>query len=251
MKRINIDFLTLLPEMKRFKTYILYFLSLALVGSSCNVLKNTNSEELNDGFYTQHWKGTKSKVYLNNDEDDLNVYPYEPKSKYIDTNSATVILHEKQFKNSKNNFLFNKHDLDIDLFTIPLKFRPTTNGLPAQLNTTLNGSLYVGYRTDHYLVNYVSKPVGNSIRNVNHFGFSLGGFSGIGNTFMSPTNTNNILQQEYDGIVWSKGTAGIFDLNNFTIGLALGFDHLLDINNDIWTYQAKPWLGLAFCINVN
>lgn len=58
----------------------------------------------------------------------------------------------------------------------------------------------------------------------------MGVFSGLGNTFMSPTNTNNILQQEYDGIILSKGLAGIFAFNNITAGLAFGFDNLLDKN---------------------
>ncbi|MGL6268762.1 MAG: hypothetical protein ACRC2O_12600 [Chitinophagaceae bacterium] len=76
-------------------------------------------------------------------------------------------------------------------------------------------------------------------------------FTGLGNTFMSPTNTNNTLLQEYDGIVWSKGLAGILAINNFTVGLALGFDYLVDKNRSIWIYQNKPWLGLAFGLNLN
>ena len=85
----------------------------------------------------------------------------------------------------------------------------------------------------------------------NHFGFSFGVFTGFGNTFMSPTNTNNILQQEYDGIVWSKGVAGILAVNNFTLGLAFGFDNLLDKNHSNWNYKNKPWVGLAFGLNLN
>ncbi|WP_165940196.1 MULTISPECIES: hypothetical protein [Dyadobacter] len=56
---------------------------------------------------------------------------------------------------------------------------------------------------------------------------------------------------EYDGLVWGKGIAGIIGINNFTIGLAIGFDNLLDKNKQVWIYQGKPWLGLAFGLNLN
>jgi hypothetical protein len=101
------------------------------------------------------------------------------------------------------------------------------------------------------VVNYIANPLSKSDRIVNHFGFSLGAFAGLGNTFMSPTNTNNLLQKEYDGILWSRGLAGFLAINNFTVGLALGFDRLLDKNHTIWIYQNKPWLGLAFGLNLN
>jgi hypothetical protein len=48
-----------------------------------------------------------------------------------------------------------------------------------------------------------------------------------------------------------KGIAGIIGINNFTLGLAVGFDNLLDKNKKVWVYQGKPWLGLAFGLNSN
>jgi hypothetical protein len=68
---------------------------------------------------------------------------------------------------------------------------------------------------------------------------------------MNPWVTENQITQEYDGVVWSKGIAGIIGIDNFTIGLALGWDHLLDKNKNYWIYQGKPWLGLAFGLNLN
>lgn len=68
---------------------------------------------------------------------------------------------------------------------------------------------------------------------------------------MSPTNTGGRLPDEYDGIVWSKGVATIFAVNNFTLGLAFGFDNLLDENRRIWLYESKPWAGLTFGLNLN
>ncbi|WP_294671259.1 hypothetical protein [uncultured Fluviicola sp.] len=47
------------------------------------------------------------------------------------------------------------------------------------------------------------------------------------------------MQQEYDGIVWSKGLAGIFAINRFTVRLAFGFDNLPDKNKSTWIYESK------------
>ena len=68
---------------------------------------------------------------------------------------------------------------------------------------------------------------------------------------MSPTNTSNILQQKYEGIAWSKGIEGILGVNNFTVGINLGFDNLFNKNKGIGLYNNKPWLGLAFGLNLN
>lgn len=146
---------------------------------------------------------------------------------------------------------FKKSSLDIDFLTIPLKYRPSQLDVPVQLNTNLNGALYVGYRLDNYSVDYKPKILKTAERDITHYGFSMGIFSGFGSTFMSPTTTNNILNQEYDGVVWNKGIAGIIAIDRFTLGLALGTDHLLDKNKSIWIYQGKAWLGLVFGLNLN
>ncbi|MFY9310502.1 MAG: hypothetical protein WAQ28_15765 [Bacteroidia bacterium] len=68
---------------------------------------------------------------------------------------------------------------------------------------------------------------------------------------MTPTTTNGAIPIEYDGVVWNKGIAGIIAVNNFTVGLAAGFDNLLDNNHRLWVYESKPWFGLAFGLNLN
>ncbi len=90
-----------------------------------------------------------------------------------------------------------------------------------------------------------------AVQKTDHFGYSVGLFSGFGNTLVSPTNTQNILDSEYDGIVWSKGIAAIVGVNNFTVGLTFGFDNLLDKNKKFWLYENKPWIGLGFGLNLN
>ncbi len=109
----------------------------------------------------------------------------------------------------------------------------------------------MGYRTDTYVLHYKDSPLGISKRNITHFGFSFGGYMGMGGTAMNPWVTNDQIALEYDGVVWTKGLAGIIALNNFTTGLALGWDHLLDKNKKYWIYQGKPWIGFVFGLNLN
>lgn len=232
---------------------LILILTCCVLLSACSVFYKTAKKELNDGFYTQKIEGSKKIVYIDVEEETIRLHPSKIKNKkrVIDT-SLPCEFFVKELKTDEPIIMsFNRPSLDIDFLTIPLKLRSAQNDVPTQLNTNLNGALYIGYRNDRYLLNYIKNPLGISERNLNHFGFSFGAFTGFGNTFMSPTNTNNILQQEYDGIVWSKGIAGIFALNSFTLGLSVGFDNLLDKNRNIWIYQNKPWLGLSFGLNLN
>lgn len=217
------------------------------------MLQKTAKREFNDGFYTQKIDGKKQKSYIDIEGETVHIHPVTLKNRerIVDSLTTGSFFPKEMNADFKQSASFNKGSFDIDFFTIPLKLRPTQNEVPAQLNTNLNGAVYLGYRNDIYMIKYAANPLGKADRNINHFGFSLGAFTGIGSTFMSPTNTNNRMQQEYDGIVWSKGIAGIIAVNNFTIGIALGFDNLLDKNHRIWIYESKPWLGLAFGLNLN
>jgi hypothetical protein len=224
-----------------------------ILHSSCNVLQKTDKHEINDGFYTQRIDKIKQKVYMDVADDTIRIHQTQKMNhkRIIDT-IAVPSFYEKEKKTEyKQSSSFDKVSFDIDFFTIPLKLRPSQTDVPTQLNTTLSGAVYFGLREDKYILNYSANPLGKSDRHMNHFGFSIGVFSGFGNTFMSPTNTNYILQQEYDGVVFSKGLAGIFAINKLTVGVALGFDNLLDKNNSIWIYEEKAWLGLAIGLNLN
>lgn len=219
--------------------------------SSCSVIKNTPKTDLIEGFYWQkNDKNVKTEVYVNPQSEDLYIYPSQQKQ--VDTNQYTLYpMETKALSETKRHISLRKNSLDIDLLTIPLKYRSGRVDVPAQLNAYLNGAVYFGYRFDKYNVNYKKTPLHDYKREISHYGFSLGVFSGFGSVFMSPTNTNNILAQEYDGVVWNKGVAGIIAIDKFTLGLALGFDNLLDKNRNIWIYEGKSWLGLAFGLNLN
>lgn len=169
----------------------------------------------------------------------------------IDTTTPYSIYLPEQGTEVKNDFKLSQSSFDIDFLTIPLKLRFAEKDVPPQLNANLNGAIYLGYRTDIYRISYQITPLKKAHRNITHLGYSMGLFSGFGNTFISTTNTNNLIQQEYDGLIWSKGLAGIIGVNSFTVGITFGFDNLLDENKRIWTYQNKPWIGLAFGLNLN
>ncbi|MBS1549544.1 MAG: hypothetical protein JSS94_06750 [Bacteroidetes bacterium] len=232
-----------------------YFLSTIIVFSfsSCSVLESTAKQELSDGFYIKKSQSQKSIVYVDVVDEQIHIHSTNKqgnKIKIDSIQSCEVYFSELKSK-EKIDFTLSQNSFDVDFITIPLKFRLGQKEVPAQLNANLNGALYLGYRTDRYTINYQQNPLKMAFRKTNHFGYSMGFFTGFGNTLMSPTNTNNQLQQEYDGIVWSKGIAGIVGINNFTVGISFGFDHLLDQNKNIWIYEGKPWLGLAFGLNLN
>ncbi len=68
---------------------------------------------------------------------------------------------------------------------------------------------------------------------------------------MNPWVTNDRITIEYDGVVWTKGITGILGLNRFSVGVAAGWDDLLDRNKPYWIYQRKPWAGFALGLNLN
>lgn len=223
--------------------------------SSCSVVKDSPKYQLADGYYKSSvFKQKSKKVYVDNEEDVIRVYPLKKAGKiYLSDTSTHTRLSFPQLKSDsllKSNS-FRQASFDIDFLTLPFKYRFPTQGFPRQFNTSLNGAVYMGYRTDIYKLKYKGNPLGQFIRKKSHYGFSLGAFTGLGGTAMNPWVTNNQISSEYDGVVWSKGIAGIIAIDNFTIGLAVGWDDLLDHNKKYWIYQNQPWLGLAFGLNLN
>jgi hypothetical protein len=232
----------------------LYYLLIGFVLlNSCSIIRKSPKTEFKDGFYIQNLNNKKQIVYVNIEHETLRIHPTKTNihHRIIDT-TQVCLYYQKQMNSDYKNFTsFAKHTLDIDFLTIPLKYRPSEKGVPSQLNTNLNGAVYLGFRTDNYKVSYEPNHLGKVDRNINHYGFSMGTFSGFGNTAMTPTTTKNAISIEYDGILWTKGIAGIIAVNNFTVGLSVGFDNLLDNNNNNWIYESKPWFGLAFGLNLN
>ena len=229
---------------------IILLLEVAL--SSCNVLERAPKNEFTDGFYKERLF-KKEKKYIDVQDETVCIYATTKQNNklIIDTTKAGRFYKNEMNNSFQHSETFVNPSLDIDFLTIPFKYRFQQNSVPPQLNANLNGALYIGYRIDRYVMRYKTNPKLKTDRNLSHFGISFGLCSGLGSTFMSPTNTNNILQQEYDALVWNKGIATIFAINKFTLGLTLGFDNLLDKNNTVWIYESKPWIGLALGLNIN
>lgn len=72
---------------------------------------------------------------------------------------------------SYRSWTFQRTEVDVDVFTLPFKIRPTQGGIPAQLNSNFNAALYLGRRIDLY--NYRWKPITPSyaIRQLQSRGF--------------------------------------------------------------------------------
>ena len=219
----------------------------------CGIIKDTPKYQLSDGFYkSKIFQQPAKKVYADNREDTVFIYHVNTKTKLPDTSVHLKINFPQLLVNDNaKSHLLKQASFDIDFLTIPFKYRPAQKYFPRQFNTNLNGVIYLGYRNDIYQFRYKQIPLKNFQRHTWHYGFSFGLFTGLGGTSMNPWVTNNQIVTEYDGVVWSKGVAGIIAINNFTIGLAIGFDDLLDNNKKYWIYQAKPWVGFAFGLNLN
>ena len=215
----------------------------------CGVFKPSPKLTLTDGYYIRKDGGVRQKVFIDLQDDSITIS--QTSGKLTEPTSSLSFPKNVPAFEVPRPVRLSKPSLDIDFLTIPLKYRPANGDVPAQLNANLNGAGYIGYREDSYRIGYTKSPARVAERHVDHLGYSFGFFTGIGNTFMSPTNTRNLLQQEYDGVVWNKGLAAMFAINNFTVGLAVGVDHLLDRNKSIWIYQGRIWYGLSFGLNLN
>jgi hypothetical protein len=235
-------------------TRVLYFAVAVYLLSGCSILGTSSKTSFSDDYYTLKKKGSRDKVYVDFEEEVITLYSVNGRKQSsfaIDSTIPGKMFPGQGAAGAVSDLKFGHNSFDLDLFTLPVKLRPAQNGVPAQLNANVNGAVYFGFRHDNFDLAYNPNPLGHSKRSITHFGISFGAFTGLGNTFMSPTNTNFYIDTEYDGIVWLKGIAAIAALNKFTAGLAVGTDNLLDRNKSHWLYEGKPWIGLTLGLNLN
>lgn len=230
-------------KIKNFFLATLYLLCL----SSCSVLNQKTNLDIPTDVYKSKEKQT---VYVENSNDSLKVYFKQ--ANQTDFSQSKPLNYPKDSPTQLSDSpLLYKNSIDVDFLTIPFKYRPKQKDVPNQFTTNLNGAIYLGKRMDGYKINYTKDPLNKYHREVKHYAFSFGVFTGFGATTMNPSVTEEKITKEYDGLVWSKGVAGIIGINKFTVGVALGFDNLLDKNRKDWIYQQKMWYGLAFGLNLN
>lgn len=205
--------------------------------SSCISSQKVHKDELGNGYYSLHHKQKgilPEKVYVAVTEDTVRVMYTDRQARIIE---------------SENEFLV-KHSFDMDVMTVPFKYRPSASGFPRQLNTTFNGNAYVGYRIDRFQPSFKETPAGIS-KGLRHKAISIGAFGGLGSASINPWTTNNQITDEYDGFVVTRGLALFIGINSVTVGIATGWDYLTDRDKSIWIYQNKPWYGIAIGLNLN
>ena len=222
--------------------------------TSCNILKNSPKYGFVEGYYRSHLFHKKDKkIYVVPTEDSIKIYSAKSLKKgYVDTSKILKIAFPQNEKPlAFKNYLFRKKTLDIDAITIPLKFRPAVDHLPGQAFGGFSSAVYLGYRSDFYHLSYSQTPLKVFKRDINHYGYSFGLFTGIGTANINENNTDNDVIIAYDGVVNISGINLSIGVQKFRIGLAAGFDHLFGKNRKHWVYQGKPWIGFSFGLNLH
>lgn len=212
-----------------------WILIAGLLACGCVGFKNSPKYQLQDGYYKFHQKGEKpARAYVTLENDSIRV---------LSENSSVKIVRGR-------DEYFIRKSLDVDAISMAFKYRPRSQGFQRQLNTNFNGNIYMGYRVDRFWLDFKQTPAGVK-KQLYHRAFTIGAFSGIGSTFVSPWTTQNKITDEYDGLILSRGLAAMAGINNLTVGVGLGWDYLTDENKKIWIYQNKPWIGLSIGLNIN
>ncbi|MCF2489184.1 hypothetical protein [Dyadobacter sp. CY347] len=221
---------------------------------SCRSQKDSPKFNFADGVYHTSLKGQRQQVYVENTEDSISIYPLKKGWQHAPLKPSELMKHsvsqKAQITDSKSSKYW-QNGFDVDILTIPIKFRPSSSTFPKQFSNHLNGAVYLGYRTDVYRLSFVRDPIGRLHEKVKHYGISGGFVTGFGLTPINPWVTNNGISIEYDGMAWSKGVAVLMGVENLTFGLIGAVDHLLDGNRSLWLYQGKPYLGLVVGLNLN
>jgi hypothetical protein len=220
----------------------------------CKGLKDNPKYEFADGVYHSRVQGKRTHVYIENTNDSIIVYSLKKGWQRLSLKASSLPKYSLPQKSTVETIRANRYwqnGFDVDILTIPLKFRPSTQSFPRQFSNNLNGAVYLGFRNDTYRLSYDKNPIGQINQKIKHYGISAGFITGLGATAMNPYVTNNQIAIEYDGMIWSKGIAVMMGIDNFTFGVMGGIDHLLDKNRAYWIYNGKPYLGLSVGLNLN
>lgn len=221
--------------------------------SGCATIGNSSKYNFASGYYYSRLNSSIPKrYYVVTTSDSIKVYPSDIAKQLADTvKSITVLLPPNKKPLHFSDYSFRTGSLDLDVLTILFKYRPSVQGFPNQFNTNFNGAFYAGYRTDNFKLSYKQNPLHIENRNITHYGYSLGGFLGLGTARIDEYVTLNKIDYEYDGAVITGGFAGEFGINKLNFGFTCGFDYLTDKNRHVWINQTKPWLGLSIGLNLN
>ena len=213
-------------------------------------MKKTTVHDLESGFYTAKTGATTQRVYAAICDTALRLYPAASKKPPSLSPLISLSLNPLPSDSLAGPLLLKRVSMDFDITTVLLKFRFSRSGLPAQLNSSFNAAFYLGYRRDYFRFRDQTDPLGIRTRDQHHFEIDFGPFAGIGAAPVNPTTTRGRVNEEYDGVIWQKGLALFIGSGNFSVGLGMGFDGLLNRHRHQWIYQEKPWLGLLVGLNL-
>jgi hypothetical protein len=218
--------------------YVLYCLGILTI-LSCSTLKPFSDSNIESGYYElrQTARGY-TKVYLDVKKDSIAIIAIDKESK-----DQSPLAHI-------DGQSFLKRSFDIDVLAVPFKYRPSTSNVPRQLTSDFNGNIYFGYRLDRYKTRIFHTPIGQ-VKKIQHHAITMGTFGGLGTTFVSPWTTNYQTNDEYNGLVLTRGLSIMAGVNNLTFGVGIGWDYLTDRDKEIWIYQNKPWYGVTISLNIN
>ena len=224
-----------------------------LLSSSCISLGKLTRHDFDSGFYKLKVQGAKpSRVYAEVIEDSIIVYPVNSEGMKEYPNTASSIGTRISRIKTDNYFYkscFTNNSIDVDLTSIIFKSRHSMDDVPNQFSADLDVAVYAGLRKDYYRIVSPAHPLNEEKSSIRQIGFDLGVFAGIGSSPVNPTVTNNKTSQEYDAMIFQKGIAGFISINRMSVGLAVGFDNLLDKNRSAWIYNQKPYLGLIISVS--
>ncbi|HZF65467.1 MAG TPA: hypothetical protein VEZ55_13310 [Chitinophagaceae bacterium] len=226
-----------------------------LVFQSCQNLRSSAKFGFNEGYYKSRIFHKKVKVvYVVPEDDSIRVYTKKALQKSnVDPEQSLKLAFPKDTKpDSFTVYHFRKNSFDIDLATILLRYRPALDETPHQFAPApFNWSAFFGYRTDLYKLNYKQTPLRKYKRDITHYGFSGGLFTGIGSTAIHNGVTRGNVTVGYDAPVFLTGVAAFFGIERFSYGFASGYDFLLDQNRRHWIYQGRRWYGLSVGWNIH
>jgi hypothetical protein len=218
--------------------------------TSCGVIEKASRHGFNSDYYeVTSDKNKAEKVYLDVRDDEIKAYRINENG-LDDTAMVTISL---PFTDSLSGFpmKFKRKSLDLDLTAVLLKCRLPVEDHPAQMMTDFNVALYAGWRTDNFRVRKEMDPLGISRNDIIHSGYDFGILAGTGATLIGPFSTNNIVTDEYNGMIIELGLAGFLETDFASFGIAGGFDYLLSPDRNSWIYTNKPWIGLIVGIALN
>ncbi|NBO32657.1 MAG: hypothetical protein EBV05_14080 [Cyanobacteria bacterium WB6_1B_304] len=210
--------------------------------ASCSILEKASVHGLTSDVYIMRNKGdVPIDVYLDVTNEQIDFYRYflgKPQKPCI----FTIPLNAGN-STSFREVVVEKQGLDVDITSILLKYRPSVNVSPAQLNTDLNVAVYAGWRRDLFRINTSIDPLGKRYPRIRNLGYDFGIFAGPGTTAVSPFSTGNVRSDEYEGMVFQAGIAGFVESSVASFGVSIGYDHLLSPDRSVWIYRNKPWVG--------